>query len=363
MMSHRLQSEFVPGCHLKFEHPLPCLRASHRDQITFLLMATDSKTENNHSAITVGIFITALVLLSLTIVAYLGHMATSGVPKNVPTDISIRPATPEDYPLYFRLYPAIGTDHPPVALEEWLKYEMSMMSIITRGTTSVGYTWAFPIGENYRLAHFVIAEEHRGKGIGTVALRLVKKVAREKGFKRWGLHCEVQHEIPYRMYIKAGMQPKGKGFYLTMPSESIASLAPAPIECSLTVALDASHWAELENVAGIMSGEITSLMKIGAIPLVLYDPDKSVRAFAMYDSTSGFTSDLYVKDAETTRIFLKLIHDYKQPVSKGENVHDDRTRLWIPYKNSIRVSNLVMETIPGAAITEEYDYLEGSTTE
>ena len=176
-------------------------------------------------------------------------------------DIFIRPATLEDYPFYCQLYPEIGTDHPPVPVEAWTKYEMPKMSIIMQDTTSVAYVWAMGIGKNYYLVHLVVAHEYRRKGIGTATLRLVKKMAREKGFETWGLHCDVTHEIPYKMYIKAGLRPNGKGFYMHMPDESINSLPSVPNQCSLVIAPDKSTWTDLENASGIMNGEIEAWVK------------------------------------------------------------------------------------------------------
>ena len=126
-------------------------------------------------------------------------------------DIFIRPATPEDYPFYCRLQPDIGKTISAVPVEAWTKYEMPKISIIMQDTTPVAYIWTMGIRRDYYLGHFVVAQEHRRKGIGTATLRLVKKMARERGFEKWGLHCDVTHEIPYKMYIKAGLQDQRQG--------------------------------------------------------------------------------------------------------------------------------------------------------
>ena len=105
---------------------------------------------------------------------------------------------------------------------------MPNVSIITHDAKAVGYIWVQLLGEVYYLTHLVVAKEHRRRGIGTAALKLLKRTAREKGFKKWGLHCDVLHEIPYKMYVKAGMRPDGQLFHLKTPSTSIKALAPHP---------------------------------------------------------------------------------------------------------------------------------------
>ena len=239
---------------------------------------------------------------------------------------------------------------------------MPETSIIMQGTISVGYILVRIIGDTYRLGHLVVAEELRGKGIGTATLKLVKKLARKRGLKRWGLHCDVTHEIPYKMYIKVGMTPKGQGFYLQVPTGSITSLAPVPQDLSLTVVVDAASWPELEIICGIFPGEIAGWAKMGSIPLALFDIDRHVQAFAIYDPTSGFICSLYFQDPETLQVFMKLLYGYIQSV---QSMHADDTllRLWIPNKNSRQTSELIVKTIPGATAAEEYDYLEGSTME
>ena len=88
---------------------------------------------------------------------------------------------------------------------------------------------------------------------------------------------------------------------------------------SLVVVLDKSTWTELENVSGIMNGKIEAWVKSDGIPLVLFDTNKNVMAFAIYDPATNLLCNFYAKDSEVIKIFLKLAHDYTQSISTSKD--------------------------------------------
>ena len=106
-------------------------------------------------------------------------------------DITVRPATSADYTFYLKIYGDLEIDHPPADEAMWNKRDMPGVTIITQGAESVGYIWVQKYDELYYLIYLIVVKEHRRKGIGTKALRLVKNQAKQLGYAKWGLDCDV----------------------------------------------------------------------------------------------------------------------------------------------------------------------------
>lgn len=323
-------------------------------------MATDSKHESTFLVIKIGIFIASVLLVGFTILAYLNHWAISNALKNIPS-VSIHPATPADYPYYLQLYPDLEIDQPPSTLDTWTKHAIPDVSIITHDAKPVGYAWVEQLGEVHYLKHLVVGREHRRKGIGTAALKLLKKAASEKGVTKLGLHCDVLHVIPYKMYVKAGMHLNGQLFHLKAPSNSVKALAPQPKDYFTVVIYDPSKWTEMEKDYKIVSGEIASSVKRGGLPILMLDANKKIKGFTVLMPTSGTLCDLYIENSEDLAIFLNLLQTYRE--SRQANDNEDWIHFWISNEGCRRMSDFVLQTLPGAVICEQFDYLEGNTSE
>ena len=321
-------------------------------------MATAKKDENHSSIIRIGLFIVSLLLICFTAIAYLNHRATSIALKNIPA-VSVRPATPADYPFYIQLYPDLDIDQPPSTSDTWIKHDVPNTSIITYDAIPVGYAWVQLIGEVYYLTHFVVAREHRRKGIGTAALKLLKKTARGKGFKKWGLHCDVTHTIPYKLYLKAGMHPNGELFHLKAPSGTIKTLDPHPKDYYTMIVNDPGRWTELEKEYKIMPGEIALSVQRGRLPVLMLDANQRVKGFTVMTPTSGTLWDLYIENSEDLAIFMNLLQVYRMPPEADDD--GEWNHFWIANEGCKQMGDIVLQTLPGAAICEKYDYLEGST--
>jgi len=325
-----------------------------------LFMTTGNKEGNNLPVIRIGIFIVSLLLICFTIIAYLNHKATSDALKNTPS-VSVHPATPADYPYYLQLYPDLEIDEPPVNLNNWTKHIMPHSYIITHDGVPVGYIRTQVYKEVYYLAYLVVAKEHRRKGIGTAALKLLKKVAREKGFKKWGLHCDVNHTIPYMMYIKAGLRLNGDFFHLKTQSQTIKSLVADPKDHSTIVVHDPSKWDEMERDYKIIPGTIVLWIKEGRLPIVMLDTGGRIKGFTVFNPTSGTIRDLYLENHDDLTTFLSMLQTYRK--SEDPNDNDGWTHFWLSNGGSKQMSDIIMQTLSGTVMCEKYDYLEGSTSE
>lgn len=66
------------------------------------------------------------------------------------------------------------------------------------------------LGEYVKFERLAVRKAHRGKGYGDQLLEFMKKVAQEKGYKRFKMHAQV-HALEF--YKKHGFVEKGDSFY------------------------------------------------------------------------------------------------------------------------------------------------------
>ena len=188
------------------------------------------------------------------------YLATHFLPKfngDEQAEISIRPATPDDYPYYLEVYPDLEIDQPPASEAVWNNRDLPTVTIIMQGGQPVGYIWVLEYDVVYYLEYFVVGRVHRGKGIGTKALKSIKSHAKKLGYGRWGLDCDINHQLPHKMYTKAGMGKVGEMYHLKAPYHS--SLA-GETNMNVMVVNDPDQWPILEDQYGLIKGRIRILL-------------------------------------------------------------------------------------------------------
>ena len=268
-------------------------------------------------------------------------------------EIALRPATPADYAYYLEVYPDLEIDQPPGNEAVWNRRDLPTASIITRGAQPVGYIWVLKYDVVYYLEYFVIGRVHRGKGIGTKALESIKAHARELGYSRWGLDCDINHHIPYKMYTKAGMGKVGEVYHLKAPYHS--SLAGATT-MSVMIVNDPEQWPILEEKYGLIKGRARFFFPSGIVPVLLLDANGQTRGFTIFSPSDFRLLSPIVDSSEDLMVFLDLLQDLKTA---------DETSGWMHFwvDRGEEYARAILSYIPGAVLCEQYDMLEGSTSE
>lgn len=125
----------------------------------------------------------------------------------------LRPATPTDLPLVFKLERAYIEDFEPAAsvgwhrvidrhLQQWTE-NLSRMFVAQTGDESVGYYFWQPDGDQAILASVNILPTQRRKGVATSLLKHFEANAQAHGFSQ--LSLGVLHDNPARaLYENAG---------------------------------------------------------------------------------------------------------------------------------------------------------------
>lgn len=269
------------------------------------------------------------------------------------TEIAVRPATPADYPYYLEIYPDLEIDQPPADEATWKESHLSSVTIITQGTRPVGYISIQSYGELYYLFYFVIGREHRQKGIGTKALKHVKNQAKQLGFNKWELDCDINHTIPYKMYIKAGMNKVGELYHLKAPYNS--SLV-RETNMNVIVVYDPQQWSSLEDKYGLRKGIAKLGAFSGSLPVLLVDSNGQARGVTIFSPSDFTLTSLVVDNSDDLLSFLVLLQGLRTVQAVPEWIY-----FWV--NTGKKYSDIVLSSIPGAVVSEQFDYLVGSTSE
>jgi ribosomal protein S18 acetylase RimI-like enzyme len=323
---------------------------------------TKEKRDERNSLIKRALFIVVLLSLMVLIVYYIhrenkqaSNMDINSLEKvsgDKQTEITVRPATPADYAYYLESYPDLEIDHPPADEVMWNKSDLPDVTIITQGTQSVGYIWTRKYDELYYLIYLVIGREYRRKGIGTKALKHVKNQAKQLGYNKWGLDCDMNHPIPYKMYIKAGMSKVGELYHVKAPYDSSLS---RKTNMNVMVVHDSDQWPLLEDKYGLRRGRIRTFSVGGSLPILLVDSSGQTHGFVIFSPISFVLSSLVVDNSDNLLFFLGLLQDLKASTTNPE---------WIHFFTDTgkKYSEIVLSSLPGAVVCEQFDMLQGSTS-
>ncbi len=90
---------------------------------------------------------------------------------------------------------------------------------ISEDGSVVGVVLLIPEGDDLEIKNIAVAEEHRGRGIGTAAIAAVTELARAGGARRLTVGTAETSEAAIRFYLRSGFTPSDvrSGFFDSYP--------------------------------------------------------------------------------------------------------------------------------------------------
>src|SRR5688572_15754371 len=118
--------------------------------------------------------------------------------------MTIRPARPEDYAAYVRLFGELAIPDPVPSAARFVTLAEAMRVACDDAGEVVGYiTWR-PYGALAHVVQVAVDREHRGRRIGERLLDRVREEARAAGCTRWYLNVKRDNAPALRLYERAG---------------------------------------------------------------------------------------------------------------------------------------------------------------
>lgn len=278
-------------------------------------------------------------------------------PSKSASALMLRPAQESDYNFYRKLFPEFEIDQPSCPPEMWVRESMSDALIATIESTPVGYIRIQYFTDVFYITWLTIAKEWPQEEIVAKTLGLLKELAKERGYKRWALHCDVLHAVPRQMYRKAGME-KVEGailLHLKAPVESVEAYQKEDSQL-ITVAInDPKEWADLEAKYNHIRGQFHVGAKDDYTPIKLTTKNSQTVGCALYIRRQRI---LLIPSVDKLEFLPALLHGVRKFQEAGPYEDPHFEHFWIQPKRD--VADHMMANIKRAMICETFDYLEGS---
>ena len=142
--------------------------------------------------------------------------------------LSVRDATADDYPVFARLFPALGTDDPVLTPSQFAARMLPTVLIVEEGGAPVGYTFWQVHGARAHVVHVVVDESARSRGAGRRLMEEVRRRVVGAGCSRWVLNVKQENAAAIRLYEKCGLVIEQEGWAMRTEWSQLASLPEAP---------------------------------------------------------------------------------------------------------------------------------------
>jgi GNAT superfamily N-acetyltransferase len=119
---------------------------------------------------------------------------------------SARAATPDDYGLFTHFFAALEAPG-PIPNRDWWERSYNDALFVEEAGTAIGYAFAYRLGRELgHVAHVVVDEPWRGRGLGRVVMDAVKERLQALGCVRWSLYVMQQNLPAVALYRSCGMR-------------------------------------------------------------------------------------------------------------------------------------------------------------
>ncbi|HEY0136143.1 MAG TPA: GNAT family N-acetyltransferase [Nannocystis sp.] len=178
--------------------------------------------------------------------------------EDPPMTLHLRPATPDDYPEFARLFPQLGTSDPVPDEDVWTGHLHASTLMLVEGAQLLGYAYYERMEEFGYVRNVVIDAAHRGRGHGrTLMLRLAAHL-RALGCTRWCLNVEAANTVAIALYRSLGLDVAYRSAALRFLWSAVESLPGEDLALEV-VPVDPSEDAEIEAAHELPSGQLATI--------------------------------------------------------------------------------------------------------
>lgn len=241
-----------------------------------------------------------------------------------------RPATPDDYPTYARLFPELGTGDPVPAAATWTAELRPTTRIYELAGLPVAYSYHERMRELAYVRNVVVDPAHRGRGLGRALMQLLAAELRAAGCTRWCLNVEPHNAAALRLYAGVGLRPRYRSYAVRLDWPAVDHLAADDLPLG-TCPIDPSEDAAIEAAFTLPPGQLASLRgKPRRVTLRLHDPDPTAPppGFASFDPDFPGAYPFRVARPGLARPLLIALRPHARPGTSMQLVIEDDEPLY-----------------------------------
>jgi GNAT superfamily N-acetyltransferase len=225
--------------------------------------------------------------------------------------VSLRPARPDDYAHYARLFPELGTGDPTFSEEKWRLSVLPHMLLGELAGEVVGYVYTRVLEGVAYVTHVVVAPGQRGKGLGRAFMEHVAATLRAQGVPRWELNVKPDNVAAIRLYEAVGLRVSGEGAAVRF-DWSLVDRLPEPALPLTVRTFEAAEDAALERDFRLLSGQLADARRRRTVPL-LVEREGVVRGLACFDPTFPGCFPVRLPEPADARVLFEAVRSRALP--------------------------------------------------
>jgi ribosomal protein S18 acetylase RimI-like enzyme len=141
-----------------------------------------------------------------------------------PMTFAVRDATPEDYPVFARLFPALGVADPLLTPAQFAARMLPTVVLVEEASEPVGYSFWQVHGARAHVVHVVVDERVRGRGAGRALMEEVRRRVLAEKCSRWVLNVKQDNAPAIRLYEGCGLAIEQEGWGMRADWSELATL-------------------------------------------------------------------------------------------------------------------------------------------
>ena len=138
--------------------------------------------------------------------------------------LAVRDATPEDYPVFARLFPALAVHDPLLTPAQFAARMLPTVIVVEDAAEPIGYSFWQVHGPRAHVVHVVVDERARGRGAGRALMEEVRLRVLAEKCSRWVLNVKQDNARAIRLYERCGLAIEQEGWTVVAEWSRLASL-------------------------------------------------------------------------------------------------------------------------------------------
>lgn len=221
----------------------------------------------------------------------------------------IRPATPDDYPAFVRLYADLETHDDPPPLARWFALLGHCCLVATDEKQVVGYLAYAITGDELYIRQLAVSEACRRSGIASALIQRAGAEGEAQGVCRWVLNVKDDNTGACALYHRLGFTPAYRSEVVRIPWDQVAASTSPTAE-----ALRAGDETALAACFGLAPARLLEHRNQGK-RLLTTGPVGQWSGFASFDPDFGGCFPAFAHDLEAFSGLLRgcLAHRLAPP--------------------------------------------------
>lgn len=226
----------------------------------------------------------------------------------------IRPATPDDYEAFARLFPELGPEFPVPSVDAWTGGQFANAVVAEVGGAVAGYALGTTFEKLGHLSQLVVSPTYRRGGIGRLLMERVAARFVAMGCNQWQLNVKRGNVAARALYDAMGLRRVGSCAWISLNPDAIRTLPFMP--CSVRPIAPAS-FTSLERSFELLPGQLRwSLGQAGMLHEVV-DAAGEVIGFGVYLQATRFVVPLRLRRPEA---LAPLLASFPDAVEQGARI-------------------------------------------